>query len=135
MWTWKQRQGELWRGGERIATGYAGAGEGKNNPDADSIPRVGPPPRGVYKIVSALVDGGHMGTFVLVLEPEPGTEMHGRSGFCVHGDNVLHPGMASNGCIILSRSTRRLIWDSADYQLSVVSGDEPNKEQSNGSDQ
>lgn len=128
MWTWRQRQGELWSDGERIATGYAGRGEGKNNPAAEHIARTGPIPRGLYTVTGVLADGGHMGAYVLTLEPDPANQMHGRSGFCIHGDSVFHPGTASLGCIILPRNVRRMIWESGDYKLTVESGDEPQKE-------
>lgn len=118
-WTYHQRSGELVYRGQRVATGYSGRGEHKNDPNAQHIPSEGPLPRGWYTIGVPFSDE-HMGPYVLGLEPDKGNEMHGRSGFCVHGDNASAPGTASRGCIILGRSVRVGIWESGDRSLQVV---------------
>jgi hypothetical protein len=46
--------------------------------------------------------------------------MFGRTGFLIHGDAVHAPGTASEGCVILSRTTREQIWESHDHVLQVV---------------
>lgn len=43
-WTCAQKTGELQQDGEHVATGYSGAGEGKNNPKMQSVRNVGPIP-------------------------------------------------------------------------------------------
>jgi len=45
--------------------------------------------------------------------------MNGRSGFLIHGDNSKHNFSASEGCIILSRSTRDAISSSGITRLEV----------------
>lgn len=119
MWTYEQRSGSMSQDGEPVAVGYSGAGEGKNNPDMQSVPNVGPIPVGLYSI-DAPVDTVTHGPFVLRLEPFPANQMFGRAGFLIHGDSVVHPGTASEGCIILGRATREQIWNSGDHQLEVV---------------
>lgn len=124
-WVWRQRDGILSRridetGCETIiGRGYAGHGEGVNNPDLQHVPNVGPIPRGHYTI-GAPRDGGHLGPHVLPLTPQQGTETFGRSGFYVHGDNRRHDQSASEGCLILSRPLREEIAESSDSDLEVV---------------
>jgi hypothetical protein len=86
----------------------------------EGIPDVGPIPRGDWKIVGEPFDDPEHGPFCLRLEPQPGTSTLGRSGFLIHGDSIEHPGCASKGCIIQSRSIREQIWLSGDYLVSVI---------------
>ncbi len=123
MWTYEQRSGRLFHEGkELIGKGYAGMGEGKNNPEMQSVHNIGPLPRGIYWI-NPPMDTEQHGPFVLWLTPEPTNEMYGRSDFGIHGDSKAHPGQASQGCIVLSRDVREQIWNSGDRKLEVVSGD------------
>lgn len=119
-WTYVQKTGELQQDGEHVATGYSGAGEGKNNPELQNVPNVGPIPRGDWTIDGPPFDTRDHGPYVLRLQPDPGTETHGRSGFLMHGDSKAHPGTASHGCIILPRPTREQVWQSGDRDLEVV---------------
>jgi hypothetical protein len=48
----------------------------------------------------------------------PLTETFGRSALMIHGDN--RTGTASEGCIILPRRVRHIIWDSGERKLKVV---------------
>jgi len=48
--------------------------------------------------------------------------MFGRSNFLIHGDSVVHPGTASEGCIIAARYIREDIAKSPVKVLAVVSG-------------
>ena len=51
MFTYRQSTGELFDPtGERIGIGYAGHGEGTNDPAMESIANIGPLPRGRYFI-------------------------------------------------------------------------------------
>lgn len=84
-----------------FAVGAAGAGEGRNNPSQDHVRNVGPLPRGRYRI--SVVEHPRFKPPALRLDPEADTEMHGRSGFWVHG------GTKSEGCILLPYETRRFI--------------------------
>lgn len=121
MWTYHQKTGELVRNGEVEAFGYSGAGDGKNNPDAQHIHNVGPIPRGTWTVTSLTIGNTPHGPYVLHLQPEPGTETFGRAGFLMHGDNVAHPGTASQGCIIMPRHVRETVWESGDRALLVES--------------
>jgi len=124
-WRYEQRTGRLLHyetddsTAERVAIGYAGAGDGKNNPDMQDVQNVGPLPVGKYEIGEPSDTKTH-GPYVLHLTPDPANEMFERSGFLIHGDSVVHPGTASEGCMIFARSIRERIWDSGDRQLEVV---------------
>ena len=121
-WTYKQASGELWHGDpEPVAVGYSGAEPlGKNNPDAQDIPCVGPIPQGNYTITGPPENTTSHGPFVLQLVPDPANEMFGRSGFLMHGDSIEHPGQASEGCIIMPFNVRQRVWNSSDRDLIVV---------------
>lgn len=126
-WTYEQSSGRMSNdAGEVVGVGYSGGDcgrhpEGKNSPQHQSIPDVGPLPCGLYRI-GAPVDTISHGPYVLPLSPNAANEMFGRSGFLIHGDSVVHPGNASEGCIILSRDVRNLIGASIDHDLQVVPG-------------
>lgn len=119
-WSYSQRSGELRRAGQLVAKAYSGHGEGKNNPDLQAVPRVGPIPRGRYRI-GAPYDSQKVGPYALTLEPV-GHDALGRSAFRIHGDSARAPGTASEGCIVPQggRPTRERIWKSGDQDLEVV---------------
>lgn len=127
MWIYSQSTGELNYFGSSTEintivlpyTGYSGKGDGKNNPDLENVEGVGPIPRGVYDI-QAPVDTVTHGPYVLPLTPEENNDMYGRSGFLIHGDSIVDPGNASEGCIILPRVARNAVWDSGDHKLNVI---------------
>lgn len=117
MWLYVQTTGEFFDGAENhVATGYSGHGRGRNNPVYQAEKNVGPIPAGFYSIGDPR-DGGHMGPYVLPLSPI-NHDACGRSGFFIHGDDLAHD--ASEGCIILGPTTRRLIGRSTDRLLHVV---------------
>ena len=98
-------------GGGRLiyrASGYAGRGEGKNNPTAQALVGQGPLPRGVY-LVGPPLDHPRLGPLAFGLNPIPSNEMFGRSGFLIHGDSRKNPGQASSGCIVLDRTARSMV--------------------------
>ena len=120
MWTYQQATGALHSAaGECVAHGYSRSPEGKNDPAKQSLANVGPVPRGGYSI-GAPFDSETHGPYCLRLDPDAANEMFGRSGFLMHGDSVAHPGAASEGCIILPRPVRELVWASDDHRLEVV---------------
>jgi hypothetical protein len=119
-WSYAQGTGRLSHDGELIATGYSGNGTGLNNPGQESVPFVGPLPRGSYTIGPPIADGGHLGPYVMALTPGPANNMFGRAGFFVHGDNQAMNSTASNGCIVLARQWRTLIATSGDTLLVVT---------------
>jgi Protein of unknown function (DUF2778) len=119
-WTYAQKTGELQQDGTHVATGYSGAGTGKNNPAMQAAPNVGPIPQGDWTIVGPPVNTPDHGPCVLRLEPSGETNTFHRSGFLMHGDSIESPGCASHGCIILPRPVREQVWNSGDRELHVV---------------
>lgn len=120
MWTYRQTSGQLLRDDQPVGFGYSGHLEGRNNPKFQNVHNVGPIPQGLWTISGPPVDTETHGPFVLHLNPNSGTEVFERSGFLMHGDSVEHPGLASEGCIIMSRAIREQVWNSQDNQLTVT---------------
>jgi len=120
MWTYAQKTGELLQDGQHVAGGYSGFDNGKNNPDMQAVPDVGPIPQGEWTIVGPPVNTAGHGPYVLRLEPAHGTNTFGRSGFLMHGDSIEAPGCASHGCVIMPRAVREQVWNSGDRELQVV---------------
>jgi hypothetical protein len=124
MWTFKQTTGELFRDGVHVGTGYSGHDRGKNNPDLQHVPRVGPIPVGLWNLTNVGNTKTH-GPCVIRLTPRPETDTHGRDGFLMHGDSMLAPGTASLGCIIQSLEVRKLVvarMKAGETVLEVVRG-------------
>jgi hypothetical protein len=121
MWTYDQASGELTHDDAAVpvGTGYSGAGDCKNDPSQQCVPNEGPIPRGKYTICPPRDTTTH-GPYVLALTPDPDNDMCGRAGFLMHGDKVGAPGTASQGCIIMPRPVRELVWASGDTTLTVV---------------
>jgi hypothetical protein len=120
MWTYVQSTGDLQQDGTKIATGYSGFDNGKNNPSMQAVPNVGPIPQGDWTIVGPPANTPDHGPFVLRLEPAARTNTFGRSGFLMHGDSIESPGCASHGCVIMPRPVREQVWNSGDTDLEVV---------------
>jgi hypothetical protein len=117
---YNQLTGELTtNSGVVIGKGYAGHGEGKNNPAMESVKMVGPLPKGFY-VIGKPTDNPHTGPYSIPLYPKMGNNMFGRSAFMIHGDSISNPGTASNGCIILPRAIRVQINNCVDKILEVV---------------
>jgi hypothetical protein len=120
-WTYTQDSGDIRDpSGSLKATGYSGNTWGLNNPKAQFHIGVGPIPQGEYTIGPPHHPVDHLGPFALPLWPHTTNEMHGRSGFFIHGDNRAMNHSASNGCIILPPQIRIVIDESADKQLRVI---------------
>ncbi len=118
-WTYEQATGRISRDGMQVATGYAGLGEGKNNPAMEKVKNMGPIPRGSWTIGTPHDTPDH-GPFVMRLSPADGTVTFGRDGFLIHGDSIAKPGTASHGCIIFPRTVRNQIAASGDKALEVI---------------
>jgi len=124
-WTFEQKSGRLLSpDGELVEVGYAGGRLGEipeaiNNPDFQYIAKTGPLPIGTYTMGTA-VEGTHLGPLAIPLTPDPENDMQGRSDFFIHADTIGHPRCASEGCIVMSHSTRLLLSASADRQIQVV---------------
>lgn len=89
------------------AVGYAGAKGFVNNPDADHLHSKGPLPKGTYRIKLDIHPRFAAPAFRLI--PTTQSQMHGRSGFWIHGDNLRLDRSASSGCIILGYHFRTFI--------------------------
>lgn len=121
-WSYTQDAGELRDSSNTLrGTGYSGNTSGLNNPAAQFRIGVGPVPVGDYVIGPPHDPVDHLGPDALPLWPAKTNQMHGRSGFFIHGDNRFVNHTASNGCIILAHSIRVLVRDSAEKHLRVVS--------------
>jgi hypothetical protein len=122
MWTYVQKNGRLLDAKRRlISIGYSGHAEGKNNPALQSHANLGPIPCGTYTITAPFDSPDH-GPYCLRLAADASNQMFARAGFLMHGDSVVHPGMASLGCIIQLHAIRMRVWESDDHRLNVVSG-------------
>lgn len=119
--------------GTLFDTGYAGHGVGLNNPAAVGMKGVGPPPPGIYNAVEMCEDHPQLGPHAIRLEPDTDTRERivnlGRDpdSFFVHGDEIGHVGehLASDGCLIHSRTSRVEFWEGTDHQIAVVNGPQP----------
>lgn len=119
MWTFSDSTGELAHDGKVWGKGYAGLGADKNVPADEAVEGQGPIPEGGWTIGPAHNDPT-LGQHVMKLDPKPGTETFGRTGFYIHGDSLAHPGQASHGCIVLAFPLREQISFSADIDLLVT---------------
>lgn len=130
MYTYEQSTGKLYSSisGGLVGTGYAGSGVGKNNPAMQHLHNVGPLPRGMYTIIGPPRDTPLHGKYVLILIPDEGNEMYGRSGFLCHGDSIKEPGTASEGCMVQAHDTRVMMWEGGDHRLQVVDFFVPRKD-------
>jgi len=125
MLIWSQSKGELRRFDEPrvLASGYAGTGEGRNNPALQSVRGVGPLPLGFWRIGKAYnsVNTGPVTIPLYKLDDKPGDDIDavtGRSAFRVHGNNARND--ASRGCIILDRPARIAMDEATDEILWCV---------------
>ncbi len=119
MWVYVQKTGTLKHVDEVVGVGYSGASVCKNDPSAQTRHNLGPIPCGLYKIGNPENTTDH-GPMVLPLQPNIDNQMFGRSGFLIHGDSIVRPGEASEGCIIMDREIREQIAASPDRLLEVI---------------
>lgn len=119
-WMYHQSTGDLFHNALFVGTGYSGKGktlaEGRNNGALEDVARVGPIPRGEWKIGNP-VNKPHTGPLSMPLSPV-GHDAHGRSAFLIHGNNAANN--ASIGCIIMAKGIRSDIAASGDHVLQVV---------------
>lgn len=125
MWTYAQRTGEMSNGTLQFF-GYAGHGSGMNNPDMADVKNVGPPPVGLYSM-GPWHDELHLGPCVTALSPV-GHDADGRTSLMIHGDNASQNHSGSDGCIVLGPTARHAMRDGGDTSLSVVRGDEDERD-------
>lgn len=117
MYEYHQATGKLYLDGELLATGYAGYGEGKNNPAMEGKQMVGPIPKGIYSIGKSYRHPV-LGPITMNLVPDKDNKMFGRSAFRIHGDNKN--GTASRGCIVLGPNVRQRIDNGPVKKIKVV---------------
>jgi hypothetical protein len=98
--------------GDLLAVGWAGNGDGKNNPGFQEVPCVGPLPQGLYEVAEWEHEHNGLGHDVVALHQIEG-ETYGRSGFFIHGPSVNpdHYGQESRGCIVVPREGRLKLED------------------------
>lgn len=118
---YSQSTGEISFNGQHMGNGWAGHGEGLNNPALQHVRTVGPLPQGRYEI-KAPVTHPRLGPFAMELEPYPGNEMFGRDDFWIHGasQDPKRYHQESMGCIIAMRPLRLAIWATGCRLLEVV---------------
>jgi hypothetical protein len=83
--------------------GYAGTGQGRNNPDAQGQTSVGPLPRGEWQMTGDWYYSTNTGQNTMVVSPLDGNECIDTDRECdtfrLHGNNIEDD--ASEGCIVL----------------------------------
>ena len=121
MYIYSQSTGVLSLNGQKVAVGYSGHGAGLNCPELQNIQKVGPIPQGFYQMLPPIDTAKH-GPYFIPLRPYPETQMFGRSDFGIHGErSEPPPGLASEGCIIVSPKPKRVqIWESGEHDLKVI---------------
>jgi RHS repeat-associated protein len=124
-WVWSQSAGTITNTnnpGVVVGTGYAGHGNGVNNPAAQGSPGIGPLPQGGYTIQPQ--QSNVTGTGVVLpgsmrLTPDTTNNMLNRAGFLIHGGNMSTQA-SSAGCIVLPPNVRNIIGASGDNRLTVA---------------
>jgi hypothetical protein len=95
--------------GDLVTEGWAGNGEGKNNPAMQGVHSVGPLPQGVYRVDPWEEQHGHLGPIVAHLCMISGDPM-GRDAFFIHGPSMGENfGQESKGCIVIPREGRKCV--------------------------
>ena len=130
-WVYHQRTGLLEHVDEHgnvrsVGTGYAGHGDGVNNPAMQNVPDSGPVPRGQYTIGQQQdnrTGSGHQLAGSMRLNPATSNPMQGRAGFLIHGPHSNDQMDSSNGCPIFTREIRNQIGQgviNGDNQLRAI---------------
>jgi len=106
--------------GATVALGWAGHGQGLNNPIMEDVQAVGPLPRGLYR-VGKWQNHPRLGPMCAPLTQIEG-ETFGRSGFWVHGPAIdpRRTGQESEGCIVIPRPGRQAVHDLNPDQIQVI---------------
>ena len=123
-WIWSQSGGTLINTnypGIVVGTGYAGHGNGVNNPALQGSPGIGPLPQGGYTIQPQQTNVTGTGVVLpgsMRLRPDPTNNMLNRAGFLIHGGNMSTQ-TSSAGCVVLPLNVRNTIGGSGDNRLVV----------------
>jgi hypothetical protein len=119
-WTYEQPTGRLLTpNANLLAIGYSGLGNGKNNPDLQNHPNLGPLPRGRWHM-GAAINHPECGPITIPLTPDPTNQTFARNGFMIHGDLTDHCQDASHGCLILARYARQRLDESPDRIIDCI---------------
>ncbi|WP_241609577.1 tlde1 domain-containing protein [Rosenbergiella australiborealis] len=116
-WIYQQSTGRLYHNQRFIEQGYSGYPPHTNSGQSQHLADLGPIPIGDYTLGATTLSRGPL---TLILQPATLNRMFGRHSFRIHGESSKKPGYASQGCIILSNTTRKVLANSADRQLQVV---------------
>lgn len=126
-WTYYQDTGKtLSPTGKLYGYGFAGNGDGLNNPEKQAERSKGPLPVGTYDMTQWFERHESLGLGVIMLRQRASNEMFGRDGFAIHGyRNLVARGLkafleSSDGCICIGDTNlRRQMWSSGDRVLEV----------------
>lgn len=124
-WIWSQSKGTVTNTsnpGVVVGSGYAGHGNGVNNPSLQGVQGTGPLPQGGYTIQPQQTNITGTGVILqssMRLSPDPTNNMLNRAGFLIHGGN-MNTQASSAGCIVLQPAVRNIIGGSGDYRLIVA---------------
>lgn len=104
-----------------VAVGWAGHGEGKNNPAWQHVRNVGPLPQGLYRVDPWEDQHPGLGPMVAHLTMVDG-ESYGRDGFYIHGpaQDPAKYGEESHGCIVIPRVHRLVVKGLLPAYIEVV---------------
>jgi RHS repeat-associated protein len=127
-WVYSQSTGQLTQvdangSATPAGTGYAGHGDGVNNPAMQDVPNVGPPPIGTYTMGPQrlnITNSGRRLPASMRLTPSQDNQMFNRDGFLVHGPHENDNQDSSNGCPIFNKATRDKMGVSGDNCFQVV---------------
>jgi len=105
-----------------VAKGWAGKGDGRNNPAMQTEHCLGPLPQGWYTIGGWEEHHNELGPMVAALWPDESNEMFGRDSFYFHGPSMdpAEYGQESKGCIVLPHAQRQKVKDTGIIRLNVV---------------
>lgn len=128
--TFSQSQGTITQDDGTLVTDQAFAGndsrpgvnpthiQGRNNPDAQGIHKIGPLPQGVYTL-GAWEEHPRLGPICSPLTQISG-ETFGRDAFYIHGPSSLDYANSSEGCIVVPHVPREAIMNLAPDTITVV---------------
>lgn len=124
-WQFQQSTGKYtYEGVDLLSTnqayeGYAGNGDGLNNPAMQNVADEGPLPEGLYTIGPSY-HHPQLGPVTMNLTPDATNQMFGRAAFRIHGRKYPGDLTASHGCIVLDHDPRVAIDASRDRRLQVI---------------
>lgn len=129
-WIYQQSSGNLYYQPSNskipilVSNGYAGNGQGLNNPDYQNVKNVGPIPQGSYRIGTQqdnITQTGHILESSMRLYPFKSNNMFSRAGFLIHRGNMQKKS-SSQGCIVLTDDARDTIGNNLDVDniLEVI---------------